>query len=98
MNAHARFVAVLTALAIATVGAAAQGKSDAAKDKDNHGTSVSDVAKTAGTATKDAAKATGKGTATGAKAVGSTTAKGAEVGAKRVANSPGKDDRKDKKK
>jgi len=58
---------ILAALAIATAGVVAQGKSEAAKDKDTHGTSVSDAAKKTGTATKEAAKATGKGTAAGAR-------------------------------
>jgi len=87
MNVYARFASMLTALALATAGLAAQGKSDSDKAKDNHGTTVSQAAKSAGTATKDAAKTTARGTAAGAKAVGSTTAKGSEAGAKKVANS-----------
>lgn len=107
MTTYARFASILGALAIATtIGVAAQGKSEQAKD--NKGATVSGAAKTAGTATKDAAKATGKATASGAKKVGSTTAKGAKataggakkvgVGIKDAVTPDKKDDSKDKKK
>jgi len=91
MRTYAQFASLLAAIILATVGTAAQGNSDAAKDKDkdDHGTSVSSVAKKAGTATKDAAKTTGtvtkdaaKATGTATKDVATTAAKGTAAGAK----------------
>jgi len=93
MNAYARFASTLGALAmVTTIGVAAQGTSEQAKDKDNKAATVSGAAKTA-----DVAKATGSTTAKSAKA----TAGGAKklgVGIKDAVTPDKKDDSKDKKK